>query len=737
MVDWLSEGDEIFWISGKPGSGKSTLMKYLTRHDKTRDYLGQRNTQKWIIADFFFDFRAGTGTANNLDGMMRSVLAQMIGQIPELASYVPFDENTDLAIRSPQSMDVGIMQEILSSACRSLSPNVCAFIDGLDEYEGNVLDLLSLLKAMTEDFKFKVCLASRPEPAIKQLLEKFEGMKMHEHNARSIELYVTNRIRLVQADQNDQLVEELARTIVDSAEGVILWARLAVDELLKGYIEGERGAELHCRLLNLPKAIEDLYQRIIDHIEPRHRTDACVILQLVSSAIRPPALDELQSALAIVSSKTGLNLAWKEPYGCNLVARRIHARVRGLVDMVPLPDGTGISVRPIHQTLRTFLGRTNWLEGAESEAFKAIYPDNFWLRVCTQSLASPISKDSLSRLRQAHPLKDYGKNLVTHGWVPDIYRYHQAFVVGERPVIRYAAENVFKHAVECEATGKSSYHIVSAALRYPLILLHFDRGWNRCSCVDVWNPAGFESDSASLFWGVFHNLYLYCRDAIQNGEGFGIDGGQALLAAISNLSTNRDSDQTPELLSLVLDTGVRITDYHIFQAIKGLLPPHFLQQMLQRKDYTPGTGLQVVLGQGKERNVGLLWAWARANSSRKPEHYATLLDFMIAFGEDINDFCSNTGTVLHAVLRLSHHDENLCAQKVQMLIARGIDIDIRGPYGTALEYDKQLRKGRHPNRIPGLLLSSEAAIKKPRHVVRGQRVIKTVAEMVELEGSQP
>jgi hypothetical protein len=178
--------------------------------------------------------------------------------------------------------------------------------------------------------------------------------------------------------------------------------------------------------------------------------------------------------------------------------------------MVTLRDGKGISVRPIHQMLRTFLERTKLLEGAEGEAFKAIYADNFWLLVCTQSLASPISKGSLSKLRQARPLIDRSDAIISRGRMPDFYRYNEAFVVGERPVIRYAAENVFKHAVECETTGKSSYDIVSAALCCPLILLHFDHGWNRCSCVNVWNPAGFESDSASLLWGVFHNLYLYC-----------------------------------------------------------------------------------------------------------------------------------------------------------------------------------------------------------------------------------
>jgi DNA repair exonuclease SbcCD ATPase subunit len=39
FTSWLSSGEGIFHISGKLGSGKSTLMKYLSGHPKTRDKL--------------------------------------------------------------------------------------------------------------------------------------------------------------------------------------------------------------------------------------------------------------------------------------------------------------------------------------------------------------------------------------------------------------------------------------------------------------------------------------------------------------------------------------------------------------------------------------------------------------------------------------------------------------------------------------------------------------------------
>jgi hypothetical protein len=41
LLNWMSSGTGIFHISGKLGSGKSTLMKYLCDHDRTQYFLEQ------------------------------------------------------------------------------------------------------------------------------------------------------------------------------------------------------------------------------------------------------------------------------------------------------------------------------------------------------------------------------------------------------------------------------------------------------------------------------------------------------------------------------------------------------------------------------------------------------------------------------------------------------------------------------------------------------------------------
>ncbi|KAK5073372.1 hypothetical protein LTR70_010105 [Exophiala xenobiotica] len=69
--EWLSRGSTPFWINGKPGSGKSTLMKYLGESKSTLERLPCEG-RGWAVVHFFFDYRAGKSTANDILGMLSS-----------------------------------------------------------------------------------------------------------------------------------------------------------------------------------------------------------------------------------------------------------------------------------------------------------------------------------------------------------------------------------------------------------------------------------------------------------------------------------------------------------------------------------------------------------------------------------------------------------------------------------------------------------------------------------------
>lgn len=67
FVSWLQDIEtSVFWISGKPGSGKSTLMRYTLRSSKLVHTIQQAvETQPYVLGNSFFHDR-GTEMQKNI-----------------------------------------------------------------------------------------------------------------------------------------------------------------------------------------------------------------------------------------------------------------------------------------------------------------------------------------------------------------------------------------------------------------------------------------------------------------------------------------------------------------------------------------------------------------------------------------------------------------------------------------------------------------------------------------------
>jgi hypothetical protein len=81
---WLSddggEYDPVFWITGKPGSGKSTLMRYALEDSRTMS-LQPSNSEARPIA-YFFHLRGKSLVQKSLRGMLMELLYQVLQEHP-------------------------------------------------------------------------------------------------------------------------------------------------------------------------------------------------------------------------------------------------------------------------------------------------------------------------------------------------------------------------------------------------------------------------------------------------------------------------------------------------------------------------------------------------------------------------------------------------------------------------------------------------------------------------------
>lgn len=86
LATWLKNRNGLYWISGKPGSGKSTLTKHIYDDDRTRLYLsdwtqtGMSTSIPLTIAIFFF-WNSGTSEQKSQVGMLRAHLFKSLKSI--------------------------------------------------------------------------------------------------------------------------------------------------------------------------------------------------------------------------------------------------------------------------------------------------------------------------------------------------------------------------------------------------------------------------------------------------------------------------------------------------------------------------------------------------------------------------------------------------------------------------------------------------------------------------------
>ncbi|QPC76888.1 hypothetical protein HYE68_007640 [Fusarium pseudograminearum] len=155
--EWLEDGSGFFWVKGKAGSGKSTLMKFIATHDDTQSLLRTWGGERRVITASHFFWNAGLPMQKSLTGLFQTILYQVLRECPELIDTIdsPRQESSAESSLCDSWDDKTLFRafEQLSSQ-KSLPLRFCFFIDGLDEYTagahrytGTFEELLSPLRS--------------------------------------------------------------------------------------------------------------------------------------------------------------------------------------------------------------------------------------------------------------------------------------------------------------------------------------------------------------------------------------------------------------------------------------------------------------------------------------------------------------------------------------------------------------------------------------------------------------
>jgi len=404
--EWLEEGTGLFWIHGKPASGKSTLMKLIFQSPSTRELL-----HNWLgnsvemIAGFFFHHR-GSAIQKSLEGVLRSLVLQILAPIQdpfikrhrpvvdkflslkerlghlkttllrqkdmlsdtsqmlegvreELSRQRPNRKNTqypsaheilelEAKKQALETEEVGHREEILelerqihsitldlkileeqskrpdsrpklkflgdvaqrfrdtSGSSDRLVPrlegilrqllgqNIVAidlvlFFDALDEFDGHDNTIGRFMKSIIDGSarsktRVKVCMSSRPTPALKAHFGSYPGFAIQNHTKRDIQEYASRAVPVLPGIRGpDEFVRQLVPIIIDRANGVFLWVKLAIKVLLET-AEITRSASLSVlekKLEELPDDLLKFYELIVERISRANRRRTFALLELL------------------------------------------------------------------------------------------------------------------------------------------------------------------------------------------------------------------------------------------------------------------------------------------------------------------------------------------------------------------------------------------------------------------------------------------------------------------------
>ena len=392
---WLSSGNRAYWVHGKPGSGKSTLMKFLCGHDRTKMLLeawaGEEN--ELVQASFFF-WNSGKAMQKSRDALLRTILWSAMKKCPRLCPVVLRDEATQTnrarAKAGTLEWTRGQLRQLMENLLSQESVPVKLFfaIDGLDEYEGDHTQLAHWFLDHASP-KIKFLLSSRPWNAFRDAFASVPQLRLQDLIYDDIRIYANGSLRghprmkeLLASEP--EIATHLIEEIVTRADGVFLWVRLVVNSLLEGLRNYDRISDLRERVRVLPPDLEKLYEKLLENCAVNYR-DQQGRYVLMRQALQAPPLtlvfslsdeDDEQSvfsdSLAPMTRGEALNR-------CEQMERRLQVSCAGLLEVdyrgrtiltkqdrrVALNNhdyyrtAFGSHIQYIHRTVRDFFERSD------------------------------------------------------------------------------------------------------------------------------------------------------------------------------------------------------------------------------------------------------------------------------------------------------------------------------------------------------------------------------------------
>jgi hypothetical protein len=291
-----SEHSNFLFLEGKPGSGKSTLVRYFADHFEADGA---------IMSKFFYSHRDGALERDH-DNMLQKLLYDILKA--DETFFIHFQQ----VYRDLRGLGGRWRREIFKDILRAcqkhpLDRKIFLIVDALDESEdAERADIIQFLWELSNSVEsaVKVFVASRPINEFQQTNgPRHHHILLQEENKKDIESYTNTFLQRPEFNDVPGIKEAVKSYIVNTAEGVFLWVKLLENELVRKVIKGSPEMDILGFLKSLPRELGGYYKYSLERLAQSDEDDirdGVRIFQFCIFSHRPIQLGELAHALAIL-----------------------------------------------------------------------------------------------------------------------------------------------------------------------------------------------------------------------------------------------------------------------------------------------------------------------------------------------------------------------------------------------------------------------------------------------------
>ncbi|KAL1904135.1 hypothetical protein Sste5344_010159 [Sporothrix stenoceras] len=300
--------NRILWIKGRPGSGKSVLLKSL-RGRVERQWGPLNSNFVWSLAEgdtinsVFFPGKHRTHQqyATSPAGVYRSLLAQLYFQDPRLrkalASVCQRSASTSSTPAGISFDDAQVVtffvDDYVDQKIETPTRRTFIFVDTTDDCGISYLqDLLYYLSQLAANSDYSICVATTAHSEI--ILDNAIEVVMHQQNVDDILRYVSLNLMAEWEDRNSTVVR-----IGRKAAGCFLWAEIVVSILNAAIEEGATEDLIEEAVSEMPGDIDGLYEWLFSTLGPEEKAETLILMKWVLFAPDPLRLNDLRIAIQL------------------------------------------------------------------------------------------------------------------------------------------------------------------------------------------------------------------------------------------------------------------------------------------------------------------------------------------------------------------------------------------------------------------------------------------------------